>query len=438
MKRIIINTVLTLFVLLFVVVLVLSNTWYRSVPVATVPGSYAESYAKSHRLDNLELSDSLGQSFDIRYESFDYNIGSEGLVIEGYSGESTSLVVPQTIMGMAVTSIGDSFFESCPNVSEVYLPLSVSSIESESRTGVLLHIDPHSVLTGQLEEDGWLVNEITDSEYIALNFCLGDNPFIYNYDEGGIEITGFTGDERIIIIPSHIDGKPVTKISMTLLGYKGVVIPETVNEITGRTYKYYVDITLVIGLVFAFIAFVAALVSINKIIPGKQGNNPSIIAPSLAGISMLFLLLVLGINAFIFVTGNLYSPVWILVIDFVLVGGYVLFVSVTASGEKHMVSVKSNQQAITAPTKNLKRTAAIVNFNAINDSDIKNRAQKLMEEIKYFAPASSTTVQGLDEKINEAIDKLNGAIDASDVDVEQSALDELELLIQQRSNINRV
>ena len=88
---------------------------------------------------------------------------------------------------------------------------------------------------------------------------------------------------------------------MTLLGYKGVVIPETVNEITGQTYKYYVDITLVIGLVFAFIAFVAALVSINKIIPGKQGNNPSIIAPSLAGISMLLLLLVLGLHAFIFV-----------------------------------------------------------------------------------------------------------------------------------------
>ena len=59
--------------------------------------------------------------------------------------------------------------------------------------------------------------------------------FSYKESNGEIEITGFEGTETEVIIPSEIDGKPVTSIGESAFQYctklTGITIPDSVTSI---------------------------------------------------------------------------------------------------------------------------------------------------------------------------------------------------------------
>jgi len=59
---------------------------------------------------------------------FHYTANDDGITITGYTGTSGVVTIPDAIDGLPVTSIGDSAFEDCWNLTSVAIPSSVTSI----------------------------------------------------------------------------------------------------------------------------------------------------------------------------------------------------------------------------------------------------------------------------------------------------------------------
>ena len=63
------------------------------------------------------------------YQDFEYSALDDGRVkITGYNGGAETVVIPDTIDGKSVTSIGDSAFEGCTSLTSITIPNSLTSI----------------------------------------------------------------------------------------------------------------------------------------------------------------------------------------------------------------------------------------------------------------------------------------------------------------------
>ncbi len=66
-----------------------------------------------------------------------WGLTKEGVItiIAGYSGTSTEVIIPETINGHSVTSIGECAFEDCSNLTSIEIPNSVTSIGEYAFSG---------------------------------------------------------------------------------------------------------------------------------------------------------------------------------------------------------------------------------------------------------------------------------------------------------------
>ena len=225
---------------------------------------------------------------------FDYAENSDGgLTLIKYSGTGQSVSIPSDVGGKPVTSIGTWVFNGHSEITYVYIPDSITTIgwaAFSSCTGLTSVTIPNSVTTIGSEafsgctalEDvtiGRSVNKINYSAFegcTALNSAVvlnrytnfGDNVFKdcpdltvyatsdsttesyaaansinfvatdYLYEEnvaGEITITKYLGDDAELVIPSMIDGKPVTKLAdeafWDCLSMTSLTIPDSVTSI---------------------------------------------------------------------------------------------------------------------------------------------------------------------------------------------------------------
>ncbi|MBQ8333717.1 MAG: leucine-rich repeat domain-containing protein, partial [Clostridia bacterium] len=81
--------------------------------------------------------------------SFSYSIGSDGTAtITDYTGDDSVLVIPETIDGYTVTSIGSNAFQDCTGITSITFPESLTTIGSyafENCTGLIGFEIPDSV-----------------------------------------------------------------------------------------------------------------------------------------------------------------------------------------------------------------------------------------------------------------------------------------------------
>lgn len=69
------------------------------------------------------------QAADVKtYEGFTYVESENEIIITGYKGDQTELVIPREIDGKNVTEIGGSAFSGCSSLTSVMIPESVTSI----------------------------------------------------------------------------------------------------------------------------------------------------------------------------------------------------------------------------------------------------------------------------------------------------------------------
>ena len=132
---------------------------------------------------DLTLSDFTITASAEAYEGFKYSILDDGTVeITGYTGSDSKLVIPGTIDGKKVTSIGYWAFSYCTSLTSITIPNSVTSIGSDafnyctSLTSITIPNSVTSIGRGAFEYCESLTsitipNSVTSIGYYAFSDC---------------------------------------------------------------------------------------------------------------------------------------------------------------------------------------------------------------------------------------------------------------------------
>ena len=406
--------VITIFIfIIFAGILIFTNVTNTSIPVVTVPGSYAELFANDKGLKVGSLPDSVTNYFDQRYEIFDYNNNASGVTIENYSGKSSELVIPVKIDGKLVTEIGENFFNSLNGVAKVYVPISVTKLPENVNKNIVIECDKDALFANN-EDTEWNIQTQYDSNYI--NLFLGDCPFMYNESPSGMDITGYLGVDRYLVIPSYINGIPVTTVSMDLEGnFDLVVIPATVTNITGRVATSHMGIGFVLTLLAAIIAFAIIIIYTNVVLP--KFRTAESYARALPGVAVAYIYLLVQLGLGIGATyAGVPSPIVFFFASVILVVLVLVVLSIAAGGSKHSKHIQEKTEVKTSWMKNF-RVACAELADDVKDPEAKKAVERLIEEIKYSSTSSSAELVEDEAKLEEAVNVLRSAIEGGNKDV---------------------
>ena len=402
MKRKTFNILTIIFAIVYALILILGNVYYVSLPVAVVPGSYAEEFANSKMLKKIDVADSERGYFDWRYELFKYNTTDQNnLSIEQYTGSSKDLVIPAEIDGHMVTKIGKDFFAGL-NLNSIYLPVTIISIDAEPVKGLKVYCDKDSVFYKDNQDKGWDLETSYDSTFI--NFMLGDLPYGYNEIGDSIELTRYYGDDDIIVIPSHINGKPVTTVSFDMLGnFKLVVFPETVTAINGSVGRILFSAVFFIELLFSIIAIIAVFIAVNIILPRyKKDISEYMLSGSQMILSFIFLITQLYFSIYCIYLG--YVPAGkAFLISILMLAAYIILIFMLQGGREHTKKVDAKIAIKTETMRDLK-SSIIRLSDGIQDKEVKKQVERVVEEIKY-SPLNSKNPD-VENQLADEIDNL--------------------------------
>lgn len=406
------NVITILIFIIFAGILIFTNVTNTSIPVVTVPGSYAENFANDKGLKVGSLPDSVTNYFDQRYEIFDYNNNVSGITIENYLGKSSELVIPVKIDGKLVTEIGENFFNSLNSVSKVYVPISVTKLPENVNKNIVIECDKDALFAND-EEIEWNIQTQYDSDYI--NLFLGDCPFMYNESPSGMDITGYLGADRYLVIPSYINGIPVTTLSMDLEGnFDLVVIPATVTNITGRVATSHMGIGFVLTLLAAIIAFVIIIIYTNVVLP--KFRTAESYARALPGVAVAYTYLIVQLGLGIGTTyAWVISPIVFFFTSIILIVLVVIVLSIAGGGSKHSKYIQERTEVKTSWMKNFRISCSDLADN-VKEPEVKKAVERLIEEIKYSSTASVPELVKDEAKLEEAVNALRGAISGGNKD----------------------
>ena len=411
MKRLLYNLIALCAFAVFAVLLILGNVSSAKTSVVYETGSFAAQYAADHHLPAAELPDSMKDALDWRYETFEYNTASEGLSLTQYNGVSRELVIPEKISEISVIRLEDSLFEN-GNIEKIYIPGSVKELPEEVKDCTIV-LNTGDERIEKLESDGWTVETYDDSE--APNFHLGTVPFEYDESDSSVNLKLYTGKEDILVIPSYINGKPVTDVSFDMLGdFDVVVLPATLTAISGTLSKTLYTPLFVIELAFTIIAFIIAMIVFNVKLPKMQDTEEGSLTGSQLVITELYVIgqvafALLSINKGIV---NLYTA---LIVSSALLIAEIVFVLLAGIGRDHVKKVEQQISTATEFMDNLKLSTADL-AAGITDSKIKRAVGEVVDEIQYSPPASKEFLKPLEEKISEDVQRLKAAIESGNND----------------------
>ncbi|MBQ9869721.1 MAG: leucine-rich repeat protein [Ruminococcus sp.] len=180
-------------------------------------------------------------------DNYEYKILDDGTVeITKYSGNYTILNIPSTLGGKQVTSIGSDAFSDRAYLEKIIIPSSVTNIAEKAFASAprLIKITiPDSVKSigdNAFNSKCTIICTKTSFAYvyaalysIKCEYIAGD--YIYkDIDDETVEITGYTGKDKTVNIPSTLAGKTVTSIgdyAFSRSGLKSITIPNSVTRI---------------------------------------------------------------------------------------------------------------------------------------------------------------------------------------------------------------
>ncbi len=431
MKKALYNIIVILLFAVFCGFLVLGNVFRVSVPVVTVPGSYAEQYAEKNHLNQVSAPDTLAAGTELRYETFSFNASGNSVSLEKYNGIGEEIVIPQKIAGKTVVAIGEHFFSDSASVKTVFLPNTVTEIQAEPVSGVTLTVNAGSALEEGLENAGWNVSTYNDSD--APIFTLGDIPFEYNETAAEIELAAYTGKERSVLIPAYIDGKPVTAVAFNMISYDLVAFPATVQSITGETSVTLYTRAFAVELIFTILAFLSVLIVLNVKIPKLRRNEEYVLTGPQIVLSFLFLIAQITFALLVIYKG-IVSWSMALLISAILLALYFILLLMAGTGRRHAVAVTQNTAVRTSFMDDLK--LSVVNLeDGIQDRDLKKQVTRVLEEIRFSDPTSNDASGSIEQELKAAVGELKSAITSGKTDMIRKSCETTMQLILRRNEI---
>ena len=173
----------------------------------------------------------------------------QGLIITGFTGSSPGVQVPASIGGRPVRYIGPNVFTNNTELRELVLPASVVFISDNAVVNApnleilyLRHTDaelftyfPQSAFVGV--HPNFRIYFPMESEGFTTPTWNGFPAFMqrwtYIIEDGGITLTGFSGNETTVVIPSSIQGLPVRVLGRETFVNNpyvtSIVVPATVT-----------------------------------------------------------------------------------------------------------------------------------------------------------------------------------------------------------------
>jgi len=198
-------------------------------------------------------------------DDFRYFISNGEVTITDYIGTAAKIVIPSEFYGYPVTAIADMAFMECDQIINITVPQGVKTIgeyafnfcqalETISLPQSLTNISQYAFYNcaslsrvyynGKVSQ--W--NDIyIDNSYNG-NYCLLNSTilfvdeFIYSVSDGESAVAGYTGEETEVMIPSQIEGYPVTAVSdmafMECDKITAVTVPQGVKTIGDYAFNF--------------------------------------------------------------------------------------------------------------------------------------------------------------------------------------------------------
>lgn len=433
-KRLGINIFVVLVATIYAVVLVLGNVGVAKVGLAVEDGSYAQKFATDNNLNVVELSDSEKVYFDQRYELFDYNIEDNYVVLEEYNGYSTELVIPSFLQDRKVVGLSDNFMQSLKTVKNLYIPDGLAHVDGNVVENIVIYCSDDNEFYKDNMDSEWNFETVYDSDFV--NHNLGELEYSYNVNGNTIEITHYNGEEsNLLVIPSYINGMPVTEVSMNLLGTaKAFVIPSTVNHISGTVSMVLYTPVFAVELVFTVLTFLISLIVINILLPRYQKGDME--EYMLTGNQMiavaLYVVIQTGFSIYCIYVGK--SQLFIdLVISLVILIGFIAALMMTGFGRNHVKEVEQHFQDKTSRMKSIKLSVKGMS-ELVNDTELKKQVQRLEDEIRYSDPVTREDLVGIETEIEDKISKLKKCITSGDANEIKLLTEELMIIVKERNN----
>ncbi len=243
---------------------------------------------------------------DESYGKWSYTVNEDGqAIITAYNGNETDVELTWNINGYTVVEIGEGAFmgnktiqsvklpigvsvirmdafRNCTNLQTVQLPSRLATIEDGAFLGCTsltelmlpevlselgeegcfeqwtkLIIAPDSDISGYAEYFGLQYEERAQDDSTATNKkkvqatpippTSNAEDYQYKIRSGGAVITAYVGNDSNIIIPSELDGYPVTVIGedafSSCYSITSVVVPEGVTELERVAFRYCWEMT---------------------------------------------------------------------------------------------------------------------------------------------------------------------------------------------------
>ncbi len=155
----------------------------------------------------------------------DFNISSDGVTvtITGYTGIGGDVAIPESVYTLPVASIGDAAFYGCTNLTGITIPASVTNIGNAAfgscsrLIGVYFQGNAPDIGDSAFGGD----NNVTVYYYLGATTgweaTFGGRPtapqnYAFTINDGTVTITGYAGHDNVVVIPSAINGLPVTSL----------------------------------------------------------------------------------------------------------------------------------------------------------------------------------------------------------------------------------